>query len=446
MVFIGLLETLADLGLSQALVVAKDEQVARRSQTSFWWTLLIAGSVATTLALCAPLLADAFHEPALVGVLPVLAGALLLRAAGATHYGLAQRSMNFRVRTVVELLDVGVRGAVGVALALAGFGVWSLVLGYVVGALAFTVGLWGLVPWRPSWRAEREDVRASIRFGGTLTIVNLLAAVISNADYLIVGRALGSQELGLYSLGFKLPELIILNVSVVAGRVLFPAFAAADRAGLGRAMQRSLHYTLLLCLPLAAGLAVLAEPLTLLLFGEKWRQSAEVMQVLTIYALAVTVGIPAGTVYKSIGRAGILLWLAAPRALLVVVLLLVFVSDGLVAVAWVQAGVAAGFSALSMLLASRLLNVSISSIWTAVRGPAAGTVALLAAAAAASHPVETPLLAVLAGTAAGGLAYVIGVRLLCWDSVRELRSVAARSEPTPTGEPMSKEAAHDPLP
>lgn len=445
MVFIGLLETVTDLGLSQALVVAKDDQVRGRSQTAFWWTLGIAGAVAATLSLCAPLLARGFDEPALVGVLPALGVALLLRAAGSTHYGLAQRSMAFRARTIAELLDVGVRGLVGVVLAVVGLGVWSLVLGYVAGALAFTIGLWWLVPWRPSWRAEREGIRASIRFGGTLTIVSLLAAVTSNADYLIVGHALGSQELGLYSLGFKLPELVILNVSVVAGRVLFPAFAAVERPALGRAMQRSLHYTLLLCLPLAAGLAVLAEPMTLLLFGEQWRQSAAVMQVLTIYALAVTVGIPAGTVYKSIGRAGMLLWLAAPRALLAVVLLSIFVSDGLLAVAWVQAGVAAGFSVLSMLLASRLLRVPVSSLVRAAGGPVAATAGLILGATLASRPFESSLAAVVAGTTAGGMAYLLGVRLLCWDSVRQLRSFSKRRPGELAGDVVTDEAARGAL-
>ena len=46
---------------------------------------------------------------------------------------------------------------------------------------------------------------------------------------------LGPTALGLYALGFRLPELIVINLAMVAGEVLFAAFAAVDRDALGHA-------------------------------------------------------------------------------------------------------------------------------------------------------------------------------------------------------------------
>ena len=69
-----------------------------------------------------------------------------------------------------------------------------------------------------------------MRFGGQLTGVDVLAAVQNNTDYFFIGRFLTAADLGLYTLGFRLPELLVLNLAVVTGKVLFPAFAAIDRS------------------------------------------------------------------------------------------------------------------------------------------------------------------------------------------------------------------------
>ena len=115
-----------------------------------------------------------------------------------------------------------------------------------------------------------------LRFGGTLTGLNLLTAMETNLDFIFIGRFLTASDLGLYSLGFRLPELLILNLSVVAGQVLFPAFASIEREDLNRAFRVSLRYTLMIALPMAAGLAVLAEPFILALFGDQWEGSVPV--------------------------------------------------------------------------------------------------------------------------------------------------------------------------
>src|SRR5439155_15169153 len=116
-----------------------------------------------------------------------------------------------------------------IAFAIAGFGAWSLVIGYLAGSVALTAVLWVMVPWRPSLKPHREHLRSMLSFGGLLTGVNLLTAVETNLDYLFLGRFGTATDLGLYSLGFRLPELLILNLSVVAGQVLVPAFAPTVR-------------------------------------------------------------------------------------------------------------------------------------------------------------------------------------------------------------------------
>src|SRR5204863_7533670 len=137
---------------------------------------------------------------------------------------LAQRRLNFRSRTIAELLEVVVRGSVGITLALAGQGPWSLVLGYLAGSVTWNVVLWSLVRWRPSLRRRRSRLSPLLRFGGALTIVGIVGGVMGYVDNVFVGRVLGPVALGVYNLGYRLPELVIANLSWAAGLVLFPAF------------------------------------------------------------------------------------------------------------------------------------------------------------------------------------------------------------------------------
>ena len=419
--FMSVLEGVADLGLSQALIIQKDETVDSRAQTVFVSTLGLGLGLSILIAAVSPLLAQFFDEPELVAVAAALGANFFLRSLGATHYALAQRGLDFRARATAEFADVVVRGSVGVILALAGLGVWSLVIGYLVGTITLDVAIWRMVPWRPSsLRARGAHFREMIGFGGTLSGVNIVATLIANVDYIFVGRVLGTAPLGLYTLGFRLPELLVMNLSVVAGQVLYPAFSAVDRKALGQAFLVALRYTLMIGLPMAAGLAILAEPFVLTLFGDQWRGSIEVMQILTVYALGVTIGIPAGSAYKATGRAGVLLKLGVARLALVVAGLALFVDNGIAAAAACQAAVAALASVVGIALAARLLKVGIRPIWRESWPSAVAAVALAAALVAVVAVVDSAVLELALAAVVGPAVYLGALALVARDQLRYL--------------------------
>jgi lipopolysaccharide exporter len=239
-----------------------------------------------------------------------------------------------------------------------------------------------------------------------------------------VGRALGTTALGLYTLAFRLPELLILNLSVVTGRVLFPAFANVDREALGRAFLLSLRYTLMVGLPLAAGLAILAKPTILAVFGGQWHGSISPMQVLAVYALSVTVGIPGGTAFKAIGRADVLLKLAVPRLAMLVVALLLFGKEGILAVGACQAVTAVTFDTIALALAARRFEVSLRGMLEAAWPAIAGTAVMSVVVGAIALTVHSSWLALIASAVLGGVGYLASVALLAPESLRSLREIA----------------------
>jgi PST family polysaccharide transporter len=287
-----------------------------------------------------------------------------------------------------------------------------------------TATLWGLVAFRPRLRGGLPHLGGLVRFGGGLTTLAVLGAVTANADYVFVGRVLGAADLGLYTLGFRLPELLIMNLSLVAGLVLFPAFAALRPDNMTSAFLTSLRYTLMVTVPLTVGLSVLARPLTLTLFGEQWRASVPVMQVLAVFAFAVTVGIPAGTVYKSLGRLKVLIALGLPRTGLAVASIWAFVDKGIVAVAACQAAVAGLFAAIGIALAARLLSAGPGQIAKAAWPSMAGGAVMAGVLAVPAWAIDSPGLALLVGAPLGAVAYLAALWILAPNSLRYLWATA----------------------
>jgi O-antigen/teichoic acid export membrane protein len=428
--FMFIFETLSDLGVSQALVVVDKDAELEHAETVFVWTITLGAGFSALTAALSPLAALFFDQPKLTGILAALGLRFFLRSLSATHFALAQKRIDFRPRTAAQLSDVTTRGLTSIAFAIAGFGAWSLVFGYLAGSVALTAVLWTMVQWRPKLKPRREHLRSMLTFGGKISAVNLVTAVETNLDYLFIGRVLGATDLGLYSLGFRLPELLILNLSVVAGQVLFPAFASVERADLARTFQIALRYTLMISLPMAAALAVLAHPFILALFGDQWGRSVPAMRVLTLYALAVAVAIPGGTVLKATNRAGILLVLSIPEGMVLFAAIWIFVDNGIVAVATCMAGVLGLFALISTLAGMRVLHVTAREVWSALWAPLVATAGMVAVLLPIERTIDSAWPALLAGGVLGSMAYLLLLWVFAREALIRLRDLAlARGSP-----------------
>ena len=416
---IVLLEALGDLGLNQALIVSDASDLDEHADTVFISSVGVGVLLSALAAGVGPLAASFFHQHTLTTLIPVLGLNFLLRSFGNTHFALAQREIDFRKRTYAEFFDVVSRGLTGIGLALAGAGAWSLVIGYLAGTTTRGVVAWTLVRWRPTLRLRRRHIPGLLRFGGPLAGVNVLAAVGGNVDNVLIGRVLGSTALGFYSLAFRLPELIVLNLALVAGEALFPAFAALGRSAIGTAFVKSLRYTLMVVVPAAVGLAVLATPVMLALFGSKWRVAADPMRVLAVYGLAVTLGIPAGTAYKTVGRPDIALKLAIPRIAVLVAAIVLLVHHGIVAVAGAQAGAAAIFDLIGIWVAKRVLNVAWADIGSAFVAPVLAGAAMAGVMIVVRDWLGAPVPTLIAASIAGLVAYLGSLMLLDRTAMRE---------------------------
>lgn len=209
-----------------------------------------------------------------------------------------------------------IKGALSIGCAIMGFGAWSLVYGQLAGMTAATILFWVVVPWRPRFMFDFDLAKQLFRYGFSIMTDRAFTIFGDSFDYLLIGLYYYQDKaaLGIYTLAYRLPDLLVINTLSVLAVVFFPAFSSIqnEKEILQKSFLSSLRYVQLLITPLCLGMVVAADPIIRVIFGDQWLQAIPLMQVLSLYALILSIGFHVGDIYKAIGRPDILLKLAIP--------------------------------------------------------------------------------------------------------------------------------------
>jgi PST family polysaccharide transporter len=374
--------------------------------------------------LLAPVVADFFRVGDDAWLFRLAALNPLLRGLGNIHDSLLLRSMRFRARTLPELTLAAVRGVVSVTLAFAGLGAEALVIGLLAGTASWTVVHWIRTPFKPTFALDLDVVRSMASYGSGATMLNVISAVALRVDQAAIGRVLGERALGLYTIAFRIPELLIESVSWNMSRVAFPGLSRqrmADEEGVLAATRRIVHFQSLYAVPVAAGLAVLGPPLIVTLFGAQWAAAGGVASAVAVTSGLSAVGFPLGDTFKALGRQRVLVALNLLQLPIYVGVVVAVASEGILAVAWARTGAEFFHLILVAFAASRVLKASTAAFGRAAGpGLAAGAGMLLGAGAVRLAWPDLWLLPLLAGGAAGLLGATASLRLLAPAAFREI--------------------------
>jgi PST family polysaccharide transporter len=221
-------------------------------------------------------------------------------------------------------------------MAYAGYGVWSLVVGQLVGAASSVILVWVILPWRPRLELDRGIASTLFKFGFSIIGGDLLNISIDNLGAIVIGRIFGAVQLGVYTLAYRLPEMLLIGNLWIMANVTFPAFSSIQHRPdeLRRGFLASVRLVQLVAVPICFGMVIAADPIVRVLFGDQWLDVIPVLRVLAIYTLMYSIAYHIGDVYKAIGRPYILMWLAILTLALITPALLIGSRYGLVGVAW----------------------------------------------------------------------------------------------------------------
>jgi PST family polysaccharide transporter len=433
-VFIALIELGSDLGMKPAVVYEQEIGVSERIQTAFTMNLVAAVALTAIGVLAAPLIAGFFGVSDEAYLFRLGALNLLLTGLGNIHDGLLLRDMSFARRIRPGIARDVLRLIVSVGLALAGLGALALVIGFLAGTLAWTVVQWLLTPMRPRLSYDGAIARSMLIYGAPAALLAFLSTIAMRSDVFAIGHLIDSRALGIYTLAYRLPEVLLASVAYTLGVVAFPALArqrVEDPAGLESATLALVRYQALYTLPVAAGIAVLSVPIVAVLFGDEWHDAAAVLVPVVVAAAIITIAYPLGDLLKAIGKQRLLVIFNVVQIPAVIIACVVTASSGLVAVSWGMVAANVLFTALLSGAVLRELHVGVGRLlWICLPAFEAAAGVLAGAGAVRLLWPQPSAAALVAATVAGALGAVVALRMLApqtyRDVVRQARGMRRR--------------------
>lgn len=334
-IFIAVANVLANGGFGLALIQRKD--LAPEDETTVFYMNVVLGMVLTAgLYALGPAIARFYGQPVLQDLVAVSSLQVLMTSLGVVQGSLLTRAMDFKTQAVISLVVTAVSGLVGIAMALNGAGVWSLV---VQGLLACSINsllLWLVNPWRPRGRPQWSRLRSLAGFSSNSLGSGLLFVGFDSLYPFVIGKLYSPASLGLFTRANQLQQLPATIVTDVVGRVAFPHFSSMqdDPSRLKAELRRLSRVVGAVHFPMMAGLAATAAVLIPLLLTDKWRGCVPILQVLCCAGLLYPLNALHVSAINAQGQAAVVFRLELVKKGFLVAMLLATFRFGVLAMAW----------------------------------------------------------------------------------------------------------------
>jgi O-antigen/teichoic acid export membrane protein len=332
---VGILSTVRSMGFS-SFIVREPELKPDTVKTCFTINAILA--VATSAAIATLSFAGGrwLGDPGVRNVLLLLALAPILNILELVPNACLERAGAFQVIAMINLGRMSATTAVTILLALHGFSYMSIAWGTLASTVLSVIFV-NLIGRRfISLWPGLHDWRRILRFGVQYLMIGGMSTIVTRLSDLMLGRVIGLAALGLYSRAEGLSSLLMQNIHAVIARVVFVDFSEHHRRSLPlRATYiRVVAMITGLLWPSFTGLAILAGPVILTIYGPTWTGAAPLLSMLSIAGVVGTSITMTGEIYIVTGETGRLFQMEAKRSAIALVL---FTLGCLAGLAWAAA-------------------------------------------------------------------------------------------------------------
>lgn len=312
-VLLNFITLVAEGGVGAYVIYYRGEDWRTEAQAAFWLNFWL--TVVQVVVACAaiPFVADFFPGEDLTQVFLALVAAFFIAQLIVVPEAIVQRDLRFSILAKRDITLTLMTAAISVALALQGFGVWSLVLPRLLVEPVRLVVVFLMAQWNPGAGFHVDRWRRTMRYAAPLMGTNILRLLSNDGDTLVVGRVLGGHALGYYNLAWQLSNFVGRNISSVVATVAMPALSltANDPVRTRRGYKRMIQLLAALSFPTLIGMFVLADDLVEFVYGPGWQPVVVVLRIFIAFTLVRSVTSPIGTVFNAVGRPQIGLKLTA---------------------------------------------------------------------------------------------------------------------------------------
>ncbi len=305
-IFMVIAGSFVDGGFASALI-QKKRPTQEDYSTIFFFNLGMSLVMYAILFFSAPAIARFYKMPLLCSVLRVQGVVLIINAFSIIQSNQLRKQLQFKKLSVVALSASIISVVVTIYLAYNGFGVWALVTMNLLTAFIPAVVYWFTNKWCPILVFSRKSFKELFNFGFFMFLSNLINVFCNNIQGLLIGRIYNPATMGYYSKAKSTEEMASTSVSDILGRVTYPVFAEYqnDKKMLVNIIKRMTLVVAYITFPMMFLLMMLAKPIFMLLYSERWIDSVPYFQILCFAGIATCLQVFNYNVIAAIGKSRI---------------------------------------------------------------------------------------------------------------------------------------------
>lgn len=335
---LGNLATLVvGMGLSYS-VIHNQTLVPEDFSTIFWFNLFLGLLTALAFFVGAPVIATFYGQSDLIVITRLFCIGFIAQGVNSVPVGLLIKGMQFKKLAITNTVAIILSYTVSIVLALEGYGVWSLVVHFIVLHI-ITVSLnLTFCGWRPTLSFHLAALHKVKKFSTNFLGSQLIDFSANNLDSILIGKYAGKKDLGFFGRASALVTIPVTSLGYVLNRTFFPWFSALqkDLVDLNYRYTQSLRVLIMLVIPILLLLSATSKEVVLLLFGNQWAAIAPFVTLLSAYASFQCINAFHDSFIISQGRSDILLKVSVVEKSLMVIGVIVGLRFGVVGIIWAK--------------------------------------------------------------------------------------------------------------
>lgn len=406
-IFIDIAQSFVDSGFSNALIQKKDRTNTDIS-TVFYFNIIISIIVYFILYFSAPYIADFYQEPILSQVCRILGLDIILASLALVQRTILQIDIDFRRLTKISLISTIISGILGIIFAWYGFGIWALLIQRITNTIFQTILLWITSSWRPVYVFSISSFNQLFSFGSKLMLGGLLHTIYLNLYPLIIGRYFTPINVGYFTRAQQLSIFPSNNITYIVKRVTYPMLCTIQNNNerIEKSQFRIIRLTAFVVFPLMVGVAILSEPIILILLTEKWLPAASMLTMLCFAYMWFPIMSLNDQLLNIKGRSDLSLKSEIIKKMIAIILLFLAIPLGVRAVC-ISLIVYAFFDmTIILFFVRRITNIGFKAEMKILMPICAVTAVMGGCLWLVKEMITTPLITVIVGILVGGSVYL----------------------------------------
>lgn len=322
LIFLGLFHNFQDFGVMPA-VIQRGDRVEESISSGLFLRLIITCLLTILIAIISPMVAFFLGNLDVASVIMVYAANLFILPLCFAPQIRLTRALNFAKLSMASVAQATVLALASILFAILGYSYWSMVIGSILGSVAFVLVMSYHADWRVRPKMDAPLMRDLLGFGKHMLITSMMGFIIFNVDQFVIAKVLGVAFLGFYSIAVRFGRTTGDQISNIVNRVLFPTFSRIkeDIEKLRTGYTQSLRMIAIVMSPISFGISAISPIFVEVALGDQWLAVVIPLSILSFQGLLNAIITPASNVLISIGKPKYLAIIASVQALLLVLLI-----------------------------------------------------------------------------------------------------------------------------